>query len=212
MTAKNQSTAHLTAATRRNGDRRPDRPAGSPPDRAGRAQSALSSLEQLARPTVGTTAQRPVGQPVRRLSAYGLRGRRTPRRRDHVSAGTGRRGHERGMVTAEIAVALPVLVALTLGLVCVVAAVGAQLRCADLARESARALARGESAASVRARVLGDAPPRAALGVRRSGGMVTATVTATAPVIGTDLLRVPGVRVHATATAADEKSLAEQPW
>lgn len=116
------------------------------------------------------------------------------------------------MVTAEIAMALPALVALTLGLVCVIAAVGAQLRCADLARESARALARGESTASVRARVLADAPPRASVTVRHSAGMVTATITATAPVIGTALLRVPGVRVRSSATAADEKRLAEQSW
>ncbi len=119
------------------------------------------------------------------------------------------------MVTAEIATVLPGVVALTLALVAVVAvvaAVGAQLRCADLAREAARALARGESTASVRGRVLGDGPPRAALSVRRSGGTVTATVTATAPVPGTDLLRIPGVRVHSSATAADEKRLAEQPW
>ncbi len=107
---------------------------------------------------------------------------------------------------------LPALVALTLALVSVVAAVGAQLRCADLARESARALARGDSTAAVRSRVLADAPPRAALAVRRSGGTVTATVTATAPVLGTDLLRVPGFRVRSSATAADEKRLAEQPW
>lgn len=117
-----------------------------------------------------------------------------------------------GMVTAEIATVLPALVALTLALVAVVGAVGAQLRCADLARESARALARGEGTAAVRSRVLADAPPGASLSVRRSGGTVTATVTATTRVFGTDLLRVPGVRVRSSATAADEKRLAEQPW
>jgi len=138
---------------------------------------------------------------------------RSARRRAARAAGRtcGRRGED-GMVTAEIATVLPGVVALTLALVAVVAAVGAQLRCADLAREAARALARGESTASVRGRVLGDGPPRAALSVRRSGGTVTATVTATAPVPGTDLLRIPGVRVHSSATAADEKRLAEQPW
>lgn len=122
------------------------------------------------------------------------------------------RSAESGMVTAEIATVLPGVVALTLALVCVVAAVGAQLRCADLARESARALARGESVAAVRGRVLDGAPPGTALRVHRSGGLVTATVTGTAPVLGTDLLRVPGARVSSSATAADEKRLAEQPW
>ena len=161
------------------------------------------------RSTRGRTGRRP----VRRV----VGGARAPRRRDdagRVRAGgpTDLRGREGGMVTAEIAVALPALVALTLGLVCVIAAVGAQLRCADLARESARALARGESTASVRSRVLADAPPRASLRVRRAGGMVTVTVAATAPVVGSDLLRVPGVHVHSSATAADEKALADQPW
>src|SRR5688500_19315552 len=50
-----------------------------------------------------------------------------------------------GMVTAETAVVLPVLL---LVLVCAVAAVtvvGAQLRCVDAAREGARAAARGET-------------------------------------------------------------------
>ena len=52
---------------------------------------------------------------------------------------------EAGMVTAETAVVLPVLL---LVLVCAVAAVtvvGAQLRCVDAAREGARAAARGET-------------------------------------------------------------------
>lgn len=122
------------------------------------------------------------------------------------------RRRDAGMVTAEIATVLPAVVALTLALVCVLAAVGAQLRCADLARESVRALARGEAQGSVRTRVLAAAPPDASLTVRRSGGLVTATVRGTAPVVGTRLLRVPGVRVASSATAADEKHLAEQPW
>ncbi len=128
-----------------------------------------------------------------------------------ASARPARHG-DAGMVSAEIATALPGVVALTLALVCVVAAVGAQLRCQDLARESVRALARGESTGSVRERVLPQAPPHASLRVRRSSGLVTATVTATAPVLGTSLLRLPGLPVGATATAADEKRLAEQPW
>lgn len=208
MTATDQSTAHPSAAAWCDGGRRPGRPAGRHP--------ARPLLKPPVRPVLSRTVRRPAGRSIGRVpwcAVWGaVSGRCAPRPQDHAPGRTGVRGRERGMVTAEIAVALPALVALTLGLVCVIAAVGAQLRCADLAREAARALARGESTASVRSRVLGDAPPRASLGVRRSGGMVTATVTATAPVIGIDLLRVPGVRVHSRATAADEKSLAEQPW
>lgn len=204
MTATDQRTTQPSVATWRDGGRRPGRP--------GERHPARPPLEKPARSTLPITVRGPVRRSIGCVLRCAVSGRRAPRRRDHVPDGTGVHGRERGMVTAEIAVALPALVALTLGLVCIIAAVGAQLRCADLARESARGLARGESTASVKSRVLRDAPPRASLGVRRSGGMVTAKVTATAPVIGTGLLRVPGVRVHSTATAADEKSLAEQPW
>jgi Flp pilus assembly protein TadG len=50
---------------------------------------------------------------------------------------------ERGSATAELAAALPVLVLLLAVAVTAVAAVTAQLRCVDAAREAARAAARG---------------------------------------------------------------------
>src|SRR5688500_20233283 len=54
-----------------------------------------------------------------------------------------------GMVTAETAVVLPVLLLVLAGAVAAVTVVGAQLRCVDAAREGARAAARGESVAEV---------------------------------------------------------------
>ena len=51
-----------------------------------------------------------------------------------------RRG-ERGAVTAELAMALPLLVAVTVGLVWLLAIGAAQLRVVDGARETARAVA-----------------------------------------------------------------------
>ncbi|MEB8343535.1 TadE family type IV pilus minor pilin, partial [Streptomyces endophyticus] len=54
-----------------------------------------------------------------------------------------RRG-DRGFVTAEAAVVLPVLVAFTMALVWVVLAASAQIRCVDAARAGARAVARQE--------------------------------------------------------------------
>lgn len=57
-----------------------------------------------------------------------------------------RRG-ERGAVTAELALGLPVLVALTVGLVWLLAVATAQVRAVDAAREAARALARGDEVA-----------------------------------------------------------------
>lgn len=57
-----------------------------------------------------------------------------------------RRG-EHGAVTAEIALGLPLLGALTVGLVWLLAAGAAQVRAVDAARETARALARGDAVA-----------------------------------------------------------------
>ena len=62
------------------------------------------------------------------------------------------------MVTAETAVVLPVLLLVLAGAVAAVTVVGAQLRCVDAAREGARAAARGEDVATVRALVLRAAP------------------------------------------------------
>ena len=53
---------------------------------------------------------------------------------------------ERGAVTAELAMALPLLVAVTVGLVWLLAVGAAQLRVVDAARETARAVARGDDA------------------------------------------------------------------
>ena len=57
------------------------------------------------------------------------------------------------MVTAEAAVALPVLVLVLAGAMAAVAVLGAQLRCVDAAREGVLAAARGESDATVRSLV-----------------------------------------------------------
>ena len=71
------------------------------------------------------------------------------------------------MVTAETAVVLPVLLLVLAAAVAAVTIVGAQLRCVDAAREGARAAARGEDLATVRALTTEAAPP---------GAVVTVTV------------------------------------
>src|SRR6266567_850350 len=53
-----------------------------------------------------------------------------------------------GMVTAELATALPVLVLLALVAVMIVGLAQARVRCADAAREAARAIARGDPGAA----------------------------------------------------------------
>ncbi|MDN5892988.1 MAG: pilus assembly protein [Nocardioides sp.] len=57
------------------------------------------------------------------------------------------RHDERGAVTAETALALPLLVAVTLGMVWMLTFGVAQMKTTDAAREVARALARGEPTA-----------------------------------------------------------------
>lgn len=111
---------------------------------------------------------------------------------------------ERGMVTAEIATAMPALVVITAGMLFVVGAVGAQLRCVDTAREAARELARGDDQAAVARSVLVAAPSGATLAVSRTDELVTATVTARAPVFGPLVSGVGGLTVSASATAIDE--------
>lgn len=58
---------------------------------------------------------------------------------------------ERGVVTAETAVALPLLIAVTLAMTWMLSFGLAQMRSTDAAREAARALARGESVAAATA-------------------------------------------------------------
>jgi len=79
---------------------------------------------------------------------------------------------DRGSVTAETAVVLPVLVVVLAAAVWVLAAVGAQLRCVDAAAVAARAAARGDDAAVVSAAGRRLAPGGATVHVGRVGDEV----------------------------------------
>lgn len=88
---------------------------------------------------------------------------------------------ERGMVTAEVAVAIPSLVLL---LAVVLAAVDlgvSQVRCVDAARTGARLLARAEPAAEATSQIRAAAPRAAVVIVDSSGGLVRVRVSAPAP-------------------------------
>ena len=113
------------------------------------------------------------------------------------------------MVTAEAAVALPVLVLVLAGAVAAVAVLGAQIRCVDAAREGVLAAARGEDAATVRSLVADLAPDGA--GVRVDGpGRERVAVTVTAEV--TPLGAVPWtVQLSASAVARPEPGAAATP-
>jgi Flp pilus assembly protein TadG len=113
------------------------------------------------------------------------------------------------MVTAEAALALPVLVLVLAGAVAAVAVLGAQLRCVDAAREGVLAAARGEDAATVRALVEDTAPEGAVVRIDRpEGDRVSVTVTAEVTPLGA----VPwSVRLSASAVARPEPDPAGSP-
>ncbi|MEW1954440.1 TadE family type IV pilus minor pilin [Terrabacter sp. NPDC080008] len=85
---------------------------------------------------------------------------------------------DRGMVTAELAVAIPsVVLVLALCLVGVRAGID-QIRCVDAASLASRAAARGDDPAKVAALAREAAPDGARVQVGGSGGQVRVTVTA----------------------------------
>ncbi|WGY02387.1 TadE family type IV pilus minor pilin [Nocardioides sp. QY071] len=114
------------------------------------------------------------------------------------------RAGERGVVTAELALALPVLLAVTAGLVWLLAVAVAQVRTVDAAREVARALARGDDAGEAVA--LGEqvAPDGVRLSVSRSGDRVVVRARGRISGPGGLFGAIPGARVHAEAVAITE--------
>jgi hypothetical protein len=116
------------------------------------------------------------------------------------------RDRERGAVTAELALALPLLVSVTVGLVWLLAVAAAQVRTVDAARETARALARGddpERAVALGARI---APADSEVSVTRAAGEVRVTVSGQVPGPGGLFDHLPAPRVHAEAVAVEEQS------
>ena len=113
---------------------------------------------------------------------------------------------DRGAATAELALGIPLLVALTAGLVWMLAVGAAQVRVIDASREAARAVARGDDVASAEAVALRIAPVQAR--VRIEVGDSQVVVTTSAPVSGPGglLSSLPGVTVTADAVALVETS------
>ncbi len=95
------------------------------------------------------------------------------------------------MVTAETAVVLPVLVLFTLASVAAIMVAQARVRCADLAREAARAASRGSPAAPT-------GPVQ--ISVSRQGESVSASAVLTLRPVSW----LPSVTVTEVATAAAE--------
>jgi len=107
---------------------------------------------------------------------------------------------DRGAVTAEAALVLPLLVGLAVWLLSLA---GQQVRVVDAAREAARAAARGDpdSVAIERAQV---AAPGAIVTVSHADGEVAVTVTSRVSGSGGGLAALAGAELTARAVAAEE--------
>ena len=118
----------------------------------------------------------------------------------------GRRDRDaRGGVTAELALVLPLLVAVTTGLVWLLAVGADQLRAVDAARETARSLARGDTAAAAVAVGEHVAPAGATVRVATSDGRVHVTVTGEVAGPGGIFDALPPAHLHAEAVAVLEE-------
>lgn len=112
---------------------------------------------------------------------------------------------DRGAATAELVMVLPALVAVTIGLVWLLAVGAAQVRTVDAAREAARALARGDDRdqaidRGVRVGVVGTH-----VSVAVAGERVVATARARVSGPGGLFRFLPGTTVRARAVAATEQ-------
>ncbi len=90
-----------------------------------------------------------------------------------------RNPHEAGAVTAEVALVLPVLLVVVLLGLWAVGAVVTNIRCIDAARDTARAVARGEPAESARQIGQRSAPEDAAIEIIQKGNDIHVAVSAT---------------------------------
>ena len=111
---------------------------------------------------------------------------------------------ESGAATAELAMALPLLVAVTVGLVWLLAVGAAQLRVVDAAREAARVAARGDSTEAAVSQGLQVAPEGSRVTVAVAGDRVRAAAVGRVAGPGGLFDFLPAVTVHAEAVAAVE--------
>jgi hypothetical protein len=123
-------------------------------------------------------------------------------RPDTNPSGSGR--SERGAATAELALGLPLLLAVTVGLVWLLAVGAAQVRVVDAAREAARAAARGDTTGEAVRLAQRVAPPGSRISVSRGADRVTARSVGEVAGPGGIFGFLPGVTVHAEAVAALE--------
>ncbi|MGN0063893.1 MAG: TadE family type IV pilus minor pilin [Nocardioides sp.] len=117
-----------------------------------------------------------------------------------------RRRDESGAVTAELAVALPLLLALTVVLVWLVSLGAAQVRVVDASREAARVVARGDDVSRATALARRIAPDGATVGVSHEGGDVVVETSARVAPPGGVLGSLGSVTVSSRAVAVVEEA------
>lgn len=111
---------------------------------------------------------------------------------------------ETGAVTAEAAVVLPVVVVFALGLAWLVALGATQVRALDAARETARAVARGEDSATAVGLGRRVATAGARISVRDEGETIEVSVDAPVRGPGGIFAFLPTYHARASAVAAQE--------
>lgn len=130
--------------------------------------------------------------------------RRWPRRRRARGDPSRGAAGDRGMVTAELATVLPVVVIILVAAIWGVSVAMVKARCLDAAREAARAAARGEQVETVREVAEQVAPESAEVEIRHRDGMVLVEVASR---VGPPLPMaeaLPGVTVRGRAVALEE--------
>ncbi|AIY15789.1 TadE family type IV pilus minor pilin [Pimelobacter simplex] len=108
-------------------------------------------------------------------------------------------------MTAELALALPTLLLVTAGLVWLLAVAVGQIRTVDAARETARALARGDDSAAALALGRQVAPDGVRLSVSQDGDRIVVTARGRIAGPGGLFRSLPGAELRAEAIAAAEE-------
>lgn len=116
--------------------------------------------------------------------------------------------HQRGTVTAETAVVLPLVAGFALMLVWVVSLGIAQVRTVDAARDAARGLARGDDQSAAIALAKRTAPAGAHVSVTGSEGSVTVSVELRVEAPGWLLVPLPAVSLGSASTVEVEGDVA----
>lgn len=123
----------------------------------------------------------------------------------HLTRSARRAGRQRGAVTAELALALPILLLVTAGLVWLLAVGVGQVRTVDAARETARSLARGDDPDAALALGRQVAPDGVRLSVSHDGDQVVVRARGRMAGPGGLFRSLPGADLRAEAVALTEE-------